>query len=749
MDLRRFDIKSEKTITSWDEGLPLGNGKLGCLIYGNNPLRLSLDRGDLWDARPNPATLEKAFNYENLIRLSLSENEKEQAERTRLFERIYDEKPYPSKITAGRIELGFGSENVRSRLRIGTGIAEIRGEKWRAQAFMHATRFIGVMKITGDFTLNLRVPVYISEGESNGGLAYPKAEIVHTEGFTYYIQNTKTDFSYGIVVLSVKKECYTYLYFTVTHNGGNAEKDFISEAEAELSAVAAEEYEALKKEHCAWWKRFWNKSEISLGDSALEKCYYRSWYLFGSCSRKGFYPMPLQGVWTADNDKLPPWRGDYHHDTNTQLSYSAYLKANRLEEGEAFIDYLWKLKPQFEKFAKEFYGTQGLLIPGVFTIDGKPMGGWAQYSLSPTMSIWVAQSFDEYYLYTCDETFLKQRAYPFFKEIGEAFLGILQERNGKLYLPLSTSPEIFDDTEKAYLEPNSNFDLSLLRYLFKTLIGYCRILGEEQSRYESALSKLDEIAVIDGYIALDSKRRLNESHRHFSHLMCLYPLHLIDYDTEEHKKLYKSALAEEESLGTDMWVGFSFPMCAQIYAMALDGDGAYLKLRRFCDGFVAKNGFHLNGDFKNKGYSSFHYRPFTLEALFGFCDALQETLLQDHQGYIHVFPALSAAKKKKNVSFRRLRCSGGVLINATAEKGILTEVTISAKKEIEIKLKNTFVGEIETIYRGKNVNYLLENDFLVFRLKKGKTKLRLLQALRGEKAHKDVAYRIKNQSGGK
>ena len=164
---------------------------------------------------------------------------------------------------------------------------------------------------------------------------------------------------------------------------------------------------------------------------------------------------------------------------------------------------------------------------------------------------------------------------------------------------------------------------------------------------------------------------------------------------------------------------------------------------------MAKNGFHLNGDFKNKGYSSFHYRPFTLEALFGFCDALQETLLQDHQGYIHVFPALSAAEKKKNVSFRRLRCSGGVLIDATAAKGILTEVTISAKKEIEIKLKNTFVGEIETIYRGKNVNYLLENDFLVFRLKKGKTKLRLLQALRGEKAHKDVAYRIKNQSGGK
>jgi len=97
--------------------------------------------------------------------------------------------------------------------------------------------------------------------------------------------------------------------------------------------------------------------------------------------------MPLQGVWTADNDKLPPWKGDYHHDTNTQLSYQAYLKANRLSEGENFLDYLWELKPQFEKVAREFYNVDGLIIPGVSTIDGKPMGGWAQYSLSPTMSI--------------------------------------------------------------------------------------------------------------------------------------------------------------------------------------------------------------------------------------------------------------------------------------------------------------------------------------------------------------------------
>ena len=100
--------------------------------------------------------------------------------------------------------------------------------------------------------------------------------------------------------------------------------------------------------------------------------------------------MPLQGVWTADNGSLPPWKGDYHYDTNTELSYQAYLKANRIDEGEVFVEYLWRMKPEFEKFAKTFFGTDGIIVPACSTLDGKPMGGWPQYSLSPTMTVWAA-----------------------------------------------------------------------------------------------------------------------------------------------------------------------------------------------------------------------------------------------------------------------------------------------------------------------------------------------------------------------
>ena len=76
MNIRKYDIKANAPITRWDEALPLGNGKMGCLIYGDNPLLFSLDRQDLWDARPNPTTLEKGFCFANLKKLVQSKGQK-------------------------------------------------------------------------------------------------------------------------------------------------------------------------------------------------------------------------------------------------------------------------------------------------------------------------------------------------------------------------------------------------------------------------------------------------------------------------------------------------------------------------------------------------------------------------------------------------------------------------------------------------------------------------------------------------
>ncbi len=705
--MKTGDLVNISATDRWDEGLPLGNGRTGSLVYGSKPLKITVDRTDLWDLRPNEVTLEKGFNFKNLVKLSLSGKEEDWKERERLFEDIFMGKPYPSKITAGHIGLWFGegAENIRYTLDIDSSIVKIYADnRLIAEVFVFDEPNAGVIRLYENAEINLHVPAYLSgKPECGSGigdnadkmsLGYPKAKFFEKDGFKWYEQNTHTDYSFGIVTYRAGDEIYYTLATT------DDDKDYIGYAEKILTNAADKGFDKLFDEHKKSRKKYRAKSFVKTGDKLIDETYKKSWYLFKCCSKKGGYPMPLQGVWTADNDCLPPWKGDYHHDTNTELSYQSYLKANRLEEGEAFIDYLWRLKPAYERFAKEFFGVKGLLLPSCSTLDGKAMGGWAQYSLSPTMTIWAAQSFDEYYLYTGDEKFLKNRAYPFFKKVGQAIKGLLIEKNGKLYLPVSSSPEIFDNARKAYLEPNSNFDLSLLIYLFKTLKRYAEKLGENAEEYEEILGKLDDLAIDDsGVVMLDKTQYLPESHRHFSHVMCLYPLHLINYDTDEHKKIYENTIKNLEILGTGYWVGFSFPMSAQIYAMAKNGNAAAERLGQFCKGFVAENGFHLNGDFKHYGYTQWHYRPFTLESLFGFADALHEMLLQDHQGFIELFPAIPDEWKRGPVEFKNLRSRGGLLVSATLKRGELSLLTIKSPSERTVTFAD---GKTVSLCRGIN-----------------------------------------------
>ena len=101
------------------------------------------------------------------------------------------------------------------------------------------------------------------------------------------------------------------------------------EVEEAMKRGVANDYE----DHTAYWDTFWKQSSVSLPDSLLQKQYDNEMYKLGSASRENSYPISLQAVWTADNGKLPPWKGDYHHDLNTQLSYWPVYTGNHLSEG--------------------------------------------------------------------------------------------------------------------------------------------------------------------------------------------------------------------------------------------------------------------------------------------------------------------------------------------------------------------------------------------------------------------------------
>lgn len=700
------ELRFQENITCWESALPLGNGETGCLIWGSpSHLRFSLDRTDIWDTMPAPGTDCPEFTYGNLVRLA---REGDNDEIRRIFDTPYHH-PLPTKLPAGKIILAFdGYERIQSCLRLSDGEAELvlesdKAESRRIKSSIHATKGIGMISVDmprAFFSVELQSPEFgrlsdrdegspgqdHEEGLSRGSLKSVSYEAplrrsrecgdgCHLEAFE---QKISEGFSYGIVMSIREKFEKTDIFYRI----------FISTEETALQAeqklLAAAGDEGWLERHRDWWKEFWGRSGISLPDKFMEKNWHLSNYLLAACSREGCYPMPLQGVWTADEDALPPWKGDYHNDLNTQMSYYHYLKANHLAQGRSFVDFLWNLREAARDFAGSFYGTGGLCLPAVMSIDGKPLGGWPMYSLSPVNQMWLCKAFDDYYRYSGEEDFLAQRAYPYFRETAECIGALLEEgEDGLLRFPVSSSPEIHDDELEAFVTPNSNYDLAFLHYFYDTLCGYAEkllsvetgaerrkdlereALERDYRRWRSVRGKLPGLAVDGrGVLMLSPDEILLESHRHHSHAQAIHPLRLLKYGTEEHRRIIEATIRDLEELGTDMWVGFSFCWMAELYAIARKGEEAARQLGIFWRNFCSPNGFHLNGDQKAEGYSSFTYHPFTLEANMCAADALQEMLLYGEEGVIEAFPAIPESWERQEVAFRGFRTEGGILVSA-------------------------------------------------------------------------------------
>ena len=111
-------------------------------------------------------------------------------------------------------------------------------------------------------------------------------------------------------------------------------------------------------------ENYWTKSSLHVPDHALEKQWYLEQYKFGSASRRGAPPISLQAVWTADNGRIPPWKGDFHHDLNTELSYWPCYSANHLEEGLVYLDSLDRNRPAYAAYTRGIFRGRRACRPG-------------------------------------------------------------------------------------------------------------------------------------------------------------------------------------------------------------------------------------------------------------------------------------------------------------------------------------------------------------------------------------------------
>ena len=725
----QHDLHFKQLATAWDEAIPLGNATVGALIWQKgNHLRFSLDRSDIWDLRPLKGLHRKEFSYQWIEE---QVNKKDYKPVQEYFDDPYNKEPAPSKIPAGALEFNMpANAKVKSvRLILATAVCKVQWENGMLlQTFVHATKPAGWFRfenVSENILPQLIAPPYQAKikdggevnslvGDDLARLAYKQGAIQQQGNSITYRQEGWGGFVYEISVQWKKINATTVEgVWSVSAQYPNKKTNPTASAVVNntIQNGMAKDYAS----HQGWWKNFWSKSSILIPDTLLEKQWYLEQYKFGAAARRGAPPISLQAVWTADNGRIPPWKGDFHHDLNTQLSYWPAYSGNHLEEALGYLDHLDENKANYKRYTKLFFGKEGLAVPGVTTLDGTEMGGWTQYSLSPTVSSWLAHHYYLQWKYGMDKSFLKNRAYPWLKETCTFLENItIRDEKGLRKLPLSSSPEINDNRMEAWFHQNTNYDLALMKFSFTAAAEMAHALGltKEATRWEKILSEFGDYSITtNDELMFAPTLPYNQSHRHFSHLMAIHPLSLIKWeDGEKAQSIIKNTIALLEKIGPDYWCGYSYSWLGNIMARAKDGEGAAKSLQIFAKAFCLPNSFHVNGDQTKSGYSKFTYRPFTLEGNFAFAAGVQEMLLQSYAGFIEIMPAVPQAWK--DISFQQLRAEGAFLVDAKKENGKISKIKIVSEKGGKTKLKLPFekwkIASAKGITTGKAVNEFIE-----------------------------------------
>jgi alpha-L-fucosidase 2 len=700
-------------VTVWDEALPLGNGMIGALVWGDGrPLRISLDRSDLWDLRPVPEFHSPEYTFTQMRRWH---EEGRTADLVRLFEKPY-ERPAPTKIPAGRIEITL-SEAARfasSRLDLKRASAGVRfrgARKEEAEVFVHATEPVGMIRLKSPDGFNLRLvaPPFAgkvrdaAKGDISAGdlqqLGYSAPVETSGENWRAYTQEGWNDFRFAVYIAwrrspGAREEWQAAWSIASSFEG--PEPLAVARARAERALQVAG-FEAMRESHERWWEAFWRKSSIRVPNPVLERQWFLDTYKFGATARRGAPPISLQAIWTADNGQLPPWKGDFHHDLNTQLSYWPAYSGNRLEEQLSFLDWLWRTRENGKKWTQRFFNMPGLNMPMTTDLDGNQIGGWRQYTHSATTAAWLAHHFYLHWRYSGDRKFLRERAYPYLRDASTFIEAYTAHKgpNGRRTHPLSSSPEINDNLPEAWFASVTNYDLALNRWLLGATAELADELGEaaEARHWRQVLSEFPNFALgEDGRLLVAADYPLKESHRHFSHLMAIHPLGLIDSGAGPREaEIVAASLKDLDRLGTNAWVGYSFAWLASFAARAGDGWRAERALGIFSTAFTLRNSFHCNGDQSGLNYSRYKYRPFTLEGNFASAAGLQEMLLQTHRRKIELFPAVPASWK--NASFSQLRAEGAFLVSAKFENREIVAVEIVSEKGGLCRLSSPFISK--------------------------------------------------------
>lgn len=460
---------------------------------------------------------------------------------------------------------------------------------------------------------------------------------------------------------------------------------------AQLQSAGSKQYDELVEAHLRNHRALFRRVDLDLGsteqgllptdkrrddlkagvaDPQLMALYFQyGRYLLMTSSRPGTMPANLQGIW--EGGMTPPWNADFHLNINLQMNYWPAEVGNLPECHRPMLDFIEALRPRGRITARDTYGCRGWVAH--HTTDAwlyTDVIGLPQYGMWPMGAAWCCQHLWEHYRFGGDREFLREKAYPAMKEAALFLLDWLTEdpRTGRLVSGPSTSPEnkfITEDWQQyGNLSMGPTMDHMIIHDLFTNCIEAATVLGtdtEFRNELEQTLARLAPIPVgEDGRIMewLEPFHEEDPGHRHMSHLFGLHPgCQITESRTPE---LFRAARKSVEGRLASGYhgVGWSHAWMVNNYARFRDGDAALDNLTRLL----------------SKASDNLFNGKFQIDANFGATAGLAEMLVQSHQGYIEVLPALPTVWPKGHV--RGLRARGGFEIDVEWNGGKLETVTV-------------------------------------------------------------------------
>ena len=708
---------SYRPASRFGEAYPLGNGRLGGMVFGGAEReRLLISENTFFSGGPSdgnsqttaPAAFRRMREY---IRAGLYEEAA--GESSRFIGRRGN---YGTNLPVGDLFIhceGAGPiGKYARRLDIGSGVAlssyergEGREERktWISSALnclVHDITSSSPLDFTVNFVPYSRKSSFQADGE---GLSFrtKAVEELHSDGRTgvslfgrvQILTDGKWD-SRECRVTGSRRTILLLTCLTDLMREDIREDRAREELTGRLNGLDRERLAREEKVHIEEMEELFNRSVLELeNEETLPLLYHYGRYLLYSSSRKeSALPAHLQGIWNDNVACRIGWTCDMHLDINTQMNYWPSEVTGLSEVNEPLFSWLEQIVvPRGRTAARESYGLSGWTAEIVSNSWGFAAPYWGSpIAPCPACGIWILTHLYEHYLFTNDRDFLREKAYPLILESVNFFMDYLFLNNEGYYVggpAISPENSFLVDGIKTYMSHGSTFEILMIRELFRIYLEASDMIGpegrdrEKEEKVRLLAEKLLPYRIgPEGTLAEWSHDfpAADRQHRHTSHLLGLYPFCQIDpFHTPELAGAAAKSI-EEKMSPPEGWedTGWARSLLLLYNARLGRGDEALAHITAMTEHLLEPNGMIIHPP--TRGAASFD-NVYEMDGNTGLTAALAEMLVQSHGGCIRLLPALPSSWKKGRIG--GLKARGGITLSIEWDGGVPVEVILESDEE--------------------------------------------------------------------